>query len=867
MSASAGPPSSTSVSAPKISKAAFFRARSPPIVTPSSYENDNDLSARFDLSTRLGPLSGPGYGNGEERSMNGNGQGSNVHGHRGYPPADGEGDYLPNPNDSLSIPRDSYYESSPATDGHGPVLDRLHHPTQQIRRQPTLLSQPPPSSSPPPHINNLHQSTYATSSHSHSHELEMIGSEETTATSYEGGGSPSKESTTMGMASGIGQGSDEMLMTLLAGQAAVDCEDLPVVGWEEVESWKKELSFLGTRLESLQSRHQREIKILTAARTLQKLNNSNKRMSKQTMESLEQSEKRVEAAEKEVLVLRDREGQLRRRLMEHWSGVMAWEVRRLERVSGETQAKYNKQSKVISGFAAREADLVRQTEEKIARASELEEMVIEMGRRERAIEEEARELDERRIQLEQEKEGWMNEKEDYERERAGLVGERQIWDQERSNWEGEKRRWADEKEALLGDRQRMMESGQMSEKDKAMMESTRAVLGSILGRKSGTVGETEVVSALEEVRGLVQRREREVSNLRDEMREVNVGLEAEVQRVSEDRDAWKAKLDRGESGKREEVGSMEKKLRNQQDQIADLTLRNESLSTSLNAAQAAVTSLSSESSSTTKALQAQVDGLTSELNSIASQFSSIWSLLPHPSRRQQADLIDPRTGSSNLDFASPSRSVDFVALQELYKPNDEQVGAIDEMLKRIKGLIEDGKLMVERVVRMGKERELLKQNAAKAKKLVEDSRHSLETYQQQVAVLEDRLAKSGSTESHFLEELNSLQSALDGATTSKRALESQLAQQQETCNRLSEANDTLSAKALELAQAAEDEKRALQSKLQGEVDEMRVKLKECEEDADEERAKSQGQRIQLLDELNSLQAEVGDLRKQLRARV
>lgn len=48
----------------------------------------------------------------------------------------------------------------------------------------------------------------------------------------------------------------------------------------------------------MQARHQREIKILTAARALQKLNGSNKRMSKQTMESLEQSEKKVEAAEK-----------------------------------------------------------------------------------------------------------------------------------------------------------------------------------------------------------------------------------------------------------------------------------------------------------------------------------------------------------------------------------------------------------------------------------------------------------------------------------------------------------------------------------------------------------------------------------------
>ena len=96
----------------------------------------------------------------------------------------------------------------------------------------------------------------------------------------------------MDMGRGMGGGSDEMLMTLLAGQAAVDCEQLPIGGWEEVDSWKKvscgwscdkavaklqELTLLSTRLESLMARHQRETKILTAARTLQKLNTANKR--------------------------------------------------------------------------------------------------------------------------------------------------------------------------------------------------------------------------------------------------------------------------------------------------------------------------------------------------------------------------------------------------------------------------------------------------------------------------------------------------------------------------------------------------------------------------------------------------------------
>lgn len=93
-------------------------------------------------------------------------------------------------------------------------------------------------------------------------------------------------------------GSDEMLFALLAGQAAVDCSELPIGGWEEVEGWKKELQILSSRLQGLQARHQREVKILAAARTLQKLNSSHKRMSKATMESLEQSEKRVVDAEK-----------------------------------------------------------------------------------------------------------------------------------------------------------------------------------------------------------------------------------------------------------------------------------------------------------------------------------------------------------------------------------------------------------------------------------------------------------------------------------------------------------------------------------------------------------------------------------------
>nr|XP_019050387.1 hypothetical protein I302_00818 [Kwoniella bestiolae CBS 10118]OCF29317.1 hypothetical protein I302_00818 [Kwoniella bestiolae CBS 10118] len=857
MSNGSGPASPVSS---RMTKAAFFRARSPPLdptqrngatspngISMSSqdaYGNLSDLAGKFDAATRLE----------QQRSNSSNGAGPS----RISPNEQEERYYTPSTLETPQVQaynnqQNGYFDSSPATDGHAPTLDRLqNHPSRRgpspIRRRSTVASQCTTSPTSP---RNLLAGIHGVMSAPDS---------STGGATYESG--DLKESAIMGFA----EGSDEMLLALLAGQAAVDCERLPIGRWEEVEGWKKELSLLSNRLESSQSRLQREIKILTAAKTLQKLNNSNKRMSRQTMESLEQAEKRVEAAEKEVYVLQDREAALRRKLMEHWSGVMAWEVRRLERTSAETQARYDKQSMKLNNLKDREAELIRQSTEKVNRVKELEEMVIEMGRRERAIEEEARELDQYRVKLESERQSWLSEREAYQRERDSWTTEKRSWDKERSTWENERRHWAEERAGFISDRQRLLESGQMSEKDRAMMDQIRLSLGGILGRKMGSVGEHEVLPSLEEVRGLISRREREVVSLREEMHEVNMGLEEELRRVAEDRDAWKGRVDQGEMGRREEITAFEKKIRNQQDQINDLSLRNESLSSSLQAAQTAVSSMSSVAPST-KALQARVDDLSSELESIAGQFNSIWSILPPPTKRVQAELIDPRTGSSNSSLASPSKTLNFAALQNLYQPHNEQIGDISETLSRIRGVIEDGKVLVERVVRMGQERDLLKGNAAKAKKLVEESAKSLETYQQQVAVLEDQLAKSGSTESHFLDELNNLQMTLDNVSSQKRNLETQLAKEKETIDRLGEANGVLSAKALDLAQVAEDEKSQLSNKLNGELEEMKKRLKVQEEEQDEERVKSQSQRIQLLDELNSLQAEVGDLRKQLRAKV
>jgi len=97
---------------------------------------------------------------------------------------------------------------------------------------------------------------------------------------------------------GFSRDPNELLMTLLAGQAAMDCQDMPVYRWEEVEDWKKELAMLSSRLASQIAKHQREQKILTAAKTLAKLNSGNKRMSKQTFESVDVAEQKAADAEK-----------------------------------------------------------------------------------------------------------------------------------------------------------------------------------------------------------------------------------------------------------------------------------------------------------------------------------------------------------------------------------------------------------------------------------------------------------------------------------------------------------------------------------------------------------------------------------------
>jgi chromosome segregation ATPase len=254
--------------------------------------------------------------------------------------------------------------------------------------------------------------------------------------------------------------------------------------------------------------------------------------------------------------------------MEHWSGVMAWEVRRLEKASSQAQARYAQQQRQANTYKDREEAMRRQFTEleqdlqhRTGRVAELEEIVVEMGQRERAIEDEIKQLDEERGILEKERHGWSGEKQSFAQERSAWERDKRAFEAEKRQWETERGTLVAERDAALRDRQKSLDSGRMSDRDRATMDMMRSGLGGILGRKSGSVAEAEIIEAVEEVKKLVERREKEVCTLRDEMREVNTGLEEEVRRVRADRDAWKTKVERGDLGKKDEMGQLEKKLR------------------------------------------------------------------------------------------------------------------------------------------------------------------------------------------------------------------------------------------------------------------------------------------------------------------
>jgi hypothetical protein len=133
---------------------------------------------------------------------------------------------------------------------------------------------------------------------------------------------------------------------------------------------------------------------------------------------------------------------------------------------------------------------------------------------------------------------------------------------------------------------------------------------------------------------------------------------------------------------------------------------------------------------------AAIDELRDELNTQDAVLQEIWAILPTTHARMETGLVDRETHRLKSQVVSPSVDIDLEALRAVYLSpsgsNGERYSDPQAIVNRIKIMIEDGQILVERVVRAGKERELLKSNASRAQRLVEEGQANLKTYQKSV---------------------------------------------------------------------------------------------------------------------------------------
>jgi hypothetical protein len=131
--------------------------------------------------------------------------------------------------------------------------------------------------------------------------------------------------------------------------------------------------------------------------------------------------------------------------------------------------------------------------------------------------------------------------------------------------------------------------------------------------------------------------------------------------------------------------------------------------------------------------QVKIAALRAELDAQDGFMEEIWRMLPTATARLETGLVERDTQKLKSQVLSPSVEINFESLRALYQYPDstanERYSGPSDIVKRVKTMIEDGQTLVERVIRAGKERDLLKSNAVRAQRLVEEGQTNLKTYQ------------------------------------------------------------------------------------------------------------------------------------------
>ncbi|KAK0461786.1 Up-regulated during septation-domain-containing protein [Desarmillaria tabescens] len=777
---------------------------------------------------------------------------------------------------------------------------------------------------------------------------------------------------------------DELLLSLLASDAVVDSRDFEILSFEEVDELKKEHQVLMSRLGATEKKLTLETKIRDAAVSLSKVNQSNKKMSKQTEEQLESANRRVDIAQKELWRVSERVNEITRRLLEHRAGVLSYSVRSMEKkmapssVNGHSTPRnhrdsgYETPNRSVSlsptttsiadssftkfdgaHFFAGHADAIVPTrqrspdsatreifslEEKLKAATdslkaagqkqadmakELSHLKFEKEQVEMMMDIELQNAQDTIAALEQE----MPKIESLENEFQDLLEEKRDWEREREE--------QDLRIAALQDELKALESSNaQAAGNESALAQAREASQQLLEDKDA---ELRQLQAEWEHDRLAWDQER--ARLEDEKLEDLTRLQDEMDRVrEEDVSLLQKATDSLEEGQAliqalvhkhsvplfsrelslrallssvdlylERVGSkpdLEMELEETRKKLDDEVSKREALLQDLEEARREREDAKKEARIIAQKMKEQLESnngpirspitptatfpteLTGDAAKIVAILQPLWTMLPSPEARAAKFNIQRqfRTGSptasapsspSSLGHNNSAKSLSDLDVRSLKALYDIRSGAnsspnpgsftVEAFAARVQALVSDDRSLIERLLRFAQAHDLLKKNADRAQKLAQEGSIALETYQKQVRMLEDRNMSMASRYAGLEDEMHRLQDSVDMITSQKLEIEMQAAEQAETCRQLTEANNTLSARALTLAEEAASAPEAIRKQLEAQLAESRVALKAAQEELDTMISSEQNQKAALLDELNTMQTENGQLRAQLRA--
>ncbi|KAJ3573692.1 hypothetical protein NP233_g2264 [Leucocoprinus birnbaumii] len=787
--------------------------------------------------------------------------------------------------------------------------------------------------------------------------------------------------------SGFTNTRDELIFSLLASEAVVDSRDFTILTSEEVEDLKKEQHVLSARLVAAKKKLGLETKIRDAAISLSKVNSSHKNISKQTDKQLENANKRVDAAQKDLWSISERANEIHRKLMEHRAGVLSFSVRNMEKKmappatsydsgydsnrstitspvslsgtgisSGSSKPKFEgahffaghsdaiTPKKRLSPEAAAveiaslQTKLKAVTESLSAATKQQAELSRELSmvQLEKQEVETMRDFDLQAAQetilaleaelprlegLDAERRGLLQEKEEWERERSRLeersnqveslqariadletrsgeaAGAEQLlaevreesqrlvaekerekeelrrqWELEKEEWEMERAEWEESRE---GDMQRLREEMEMNRgQDEEALQRVNQELDDALGALQLMIREHGIVlfSRESSLKGLLEAVSSHLQTVHSKIegyKNAEMDWSANMRKLEED---VRAGLDKREALTRE-LEEVRKERDFAKTEVKNLQERR---------VQSPIVPV--------KPIFPEINvSPDADINKIINTLLPIWSILPSPEARASKFGVNSprvyRTGSPvHTNSAQPSvgslSELDVKSLKTLYNgappgsprtptsassATSPNTFTIEAFAQRVQALVADDKALIERLIRFAQAHDLLKKNAERAQKLAQDGNAAMETYSKQVKILEERNQGMSNRLNAMQEEYQLLNETLERLRAEKLEIESLAAEQAETCTQLSQANDTLSARTLTLAEEAASAPEKVRKQLEGQISELKAKLEKAEGEIEDMKTSGQMQRAALFEEMNGLNEENASLRAQLRA--